>query len=265
MQRRIGQVVIESTAAESLKFAAPLVFIHGLWCTAAVWRRFMGFFAHRGWACAALNLRGHAQSGRGVALASVRFADYLTDVSDVLAACTAPPVLVGHDLGGLLALASAPAARAVVALAPVVPRNLSTAGHPLLLSWRARLALACARPLPAPRRTIGAAYFGVDVPGGTTPDSSAVARELARGAITLPVCGAVPALVLAGSADRFAPAHDVKRLAMHVGASFRCIEEAGHALPWVPGWEQRGAEIHRWLIQTLGDGLLLLREEDDER
>lgn len=264
MQQRIGQVVIESMAAESPKFAASLVFIHGLWCTAAVWRRFMGLFAHRGWACSALNLRGHVHRGRGVALASVRFADYLTDVRDVLAACTAPPVLIGHDLGGLLALASAPAARAVVALAPVVPRDLATAGHPLLSSWRARLALACTRPLPAPRRAIGAAYFGVDAPGGTTPESSAVARELARGAIALPQCGEVPALVLAGAADRFAPARDVERLATQVGASFRCIAGASHALPWAPGWEHRGAEIHRWLIQTLGDGLLLLRAEDDE-
>lgn len=261
MERRIGHVVLESFAAESQKFAAALVFIHGLWCTAAVWRKFMGFFAHRGWDCTALNLRGHVDGGHGVG--SVRFADYLTDVRGVLAAYSAPPILVGHDLGGLLALASAPAASAVVALAPVVPRALSTAGHPLLSSWSARLAATCARPLPAPRRTIRAAYFGVDVPGGTTPDSSTVARELAYGAIPLPACGAVPALVLAGAADPFAPAGDVERLALRVGATFRCVAGASHAMPWAPGWERRGAEIHRWLIQTLGEDLLLLRGEDD--
>jgi len=264
MQRRIGQVEIESFAAESPKFAASLVFIHGLWRTAAVWRPFMGFFAHRGWTSYALNLRGHIDGGSPAALASVRFADHLSDLRGVIAACKSPPVLIGHDLGGLLALAGAPAASAVVALAPLVPRHLSTVRHAALSSWRARMAMVRARPLLPPRGRMAVAYFGVDSPGKTTPDSSAVARELVHGKIAMPSSSPVPMLVLAGSADPFAPPRDVERLATHVGASFRCVDGASHAMPWEPGWEQRVGEIHRWLIQTLGDGLLLLREDDEE-
>ena len=163
----------------------------------------------------------------------------------------------------MLALASASTARAVVALAPVVPRSISSAGHPVLSSWRARLAMARSRPLPAPRGKIGAAYFGVNPPGGTTPDSSTVARELVYGTIAVPACGGVPTLVLAGATDPFAPASDVERLATQVGATFRCVDGASHAMLWEPRWEHRVAEIHRWLIRTLGDGLLLMREEDD--
>ena len=263
MQRRVGQVAIESIAAESPKFSAALLFVHGLWCTPGVWRRFMGFFAHRGWTSYALHLRGHAGTASAPGVAA-GYADCVRDVGDVIAACDAPPVLVGHDLGGLLALASAPRARAVVALAPVVPRQLSAAAHPLLSSWRMRLAMRRARPLPAPRGGMGAAYFGADPPGGTTPESSAVARELARGEIALPPRTAVPTLIVAGTADPFAPARDVERLAAHVGAEVRRIEGGPHAMPWAPGWEQRVGEIHRWLIQTLGDDLLLMREEDDE-
>ena len=95
-------------------------------------------------------------------------------------------------------------------------------------------------------------------------DSSAVARELESGAITVPTCGRMPTLVLAGATDQLAPPSDVERLAVQVGARFRCVNGASHAMPWEPGWEQRVAEIHRWLIQTLGDELLLPRAEDDE-
>src|SRR5262249_33555900 len=98
MQRRVGQVQIESIAAESEKFAAPLIFIHGLWCTCAVWRRCMGFFAHRGWTSYALNLRGRDPAASDVALGGIRFADHLGDLTEVLAACSAPAILVGHDL-----------------------------------------------------------------------------------------------------------------------------------------------------------------------
>jgi pimeloyl-ACP methyl ester carboxylesterase len=265
MQQRIGHVLIETIAAERPKFTASLVLIHGLWCTAAVWRKVMGYFAHRGWTCDAVNLRGHVDLGPPVvALGTVCFADYLSDVGDVLAACDAPPVLVGHDLGGLLALASASAARAVVALAPLVPRHLSPAANPVLSTWRARMAMARSRPLPPPRGKIGVAYFGGDFPGNTTPDSSTVARQLVHGEIPVATVGDVPLLVLAGASDPFAPPSAVERLAAQVGASFRCVDGASHAMPWEAGWEQRVAEIHRWLIQTLGDELLLMRAEDEE-
>jgi pimeloyl-ACP methyl ester carboxylesterase len=263
MLRHVGHVVIESIAAENPKFTSSLVFVHGLWCTASVWRKFMGFFAHRGWTSIALNLRGRAGSETPLTLGAVRLADYLNDVHQVVAACEAPPVLIGHDLGGLLALASASEARAVVALTPLLPRNLTTTANRALSQWRTRLAMAWSCPLPPPRGRIGAAYFGSDPPGGTTSDSGHVAHELVRGEISVPTAGDTPTLILAGAADPFVQPSDVERLANQIGAHFRCVEGATHAMPWEPGWEQRVAEIHRWLIQTLGEGLLLPREEDE--
>jgi|SRR5579862_5578252 len=264
MQRCIGQVTIETIAAESPKFSAELLCVHGLWCTAAVWRRFMGFFAHRGWASHALTLRGHGASAGAGSIAGIRYADYCRDVDDVIAACAAPPVLIGHDLGGLLALASASRARAVVALAPLVPGPRSAATRALWSPWRVRLAIRRVRPLPPPRGRLGAAYFGAAPPGGTTLESSTVVRELGRDEIALPAPGGVPTLIVVGTADAFAPVSDVERLATTIGADVRRAEGAPHAMPWGPGWEQRVGEIHRWLIQTLGDDLLLLREDDEE-
>ncbi len=265
MQRRIGHVTIESIAAESPKFTAPIVLIHGLWCTAAVWRKFMGYLAHRGWICHALNLRGHGDAGAVDALSTACFADYVSDVEQVIAACEAVPVVVGHDLGGLLALGCvAPAARAVVALAPLVPRALGGTPNPTLTRWATRLAMLRSRPVPPPRGRLGAAYFADGAPGEATHDSARIARELCGGAFSLAPCGDRPTLVVAGRRDRFSPLAEIERLARHVGATLHTAEDAGHAMPWEAGWEKRVAETHRWLIQTLGEPVLAMRDEEEE-
>jgi len=165
MQPRVGDVLIESVTAESPKFTAPMLLIPGLWCAAAAWRKFMGYLAHRGWNCHALTLRGRRDSGAG----SARFADELADVHAVIAACEAPPVLLGHDLGGLLALAANSAAvRAIGALAPIVPRACAVTAHPALSGWHAWVGRRWGR-LPPPHGHLGAVYFGGAVPAAAAP------------------------------------------------------------------------------------------------
>jgi pimeloyl-ACP methyl ester carboxylesterase len=261
MQQRIGHGVLESIAAESPKFTAPMLLIHGLWCTAAVWHRFMGYLAHRGWDCHAVNLHGPLDSRSG-RVGRIRFEDYLRTVRAVMGACDAAPIVVGHDLGGLLALCSGATARATVALAPLVPRSLTGAAHPALSGVRARLAMLRTQPLPVARGRVAAAYFGHGVPGGVAPDSAIVARELTRADFRLPGGSGVPALVLAGGRDPISPPAVVEKLAQHLNANFWTVEGAGHAMPWETGWEGRVSEIHRWLIKTLGDPLLVVREDE---
>ena len=263
MQRRLGPLVIETIEAQSPKFTAPLLLIHGLWCTAAVWRQFMGYLAHFGWSCHAVNLRGHAGSELPVPIGRVRFADYLDDVRLAIAACAARPVVLGHDLGGLLALHCTATVPAVVALAPVLPQSMMTGANPALSTLRARLAMWRSRPLPVPRGRLGCGYFAPRAPEGMAPDYGTVARELTHGDLRFPVGTGTPQLVLAGTADAFSPPRDVERLARYTGATFRQLEGAGHALPWEPRWENRVNEIHRWLIQQLGESLLMMREEEE--
>jgi pimeloyl-ACP methyl ester carboxylesterase len=259
MERRVGHALIETIAAESAKFTAPMVLVHGLWCTAAVWRKFMGYLAHRGWTCHAVNLRRP-----GERIAAPRLADYLDDVRGVIAACAAPPVVVGHDLGALLALqCTAPNVRARVALAPLVPRPLAATPNRALMRTASRLAMWRAQPLPVPRGRLAAACFGSGVPGGTHPDSSAAARDLISGNLRLSFDTTAPSLVIAANDDPFSPPQDVEALAAQCGATLRRIPNAGHPLPWEIGWEQRVPEIHRWLVQTLGEDLLALREEEE--
>jgi len=263
MQRRLGPLSVESVAAESPKFTAPLLLVHGLWCSALVWRKFMGYLAHRGWICHAVNLRDADRAGATTVGAGA--ADYAADLQAAIAACAAPPIVVGHDLGGLLALrCRASDVRAAVALAPVVPAALATAPNRALQRLAARVAWWCSRSVAAPHGALGAAYFGGGAPGGTAPDSSAAVHELCQPSFPLACDGAVPKLIIAGERDQFSVPRDVATLAARVGADCRCVAGATHAMPWEPGWERRVAEVHRWLIQMLGESLLLPREEEDE-
>ena len=265
MQRRVGDTTVESLASETTKFAAPLVLVHGLWCSAVVWRKFMGYLAHRGWTCHALNLRGHGDAGGRDQIGGVRIADYVSDLQQIIALCDTAPVVIGHDLGGLLAL-MCPAAttRAVVALAPLVPHAIGGSVRPAVLSsWQARIAMWRGRRLPPPKGKLGAEYFATVPPGGATADSTLAARELVDDVFHLDVGDEGQTLVVAGECDRFSPPTAVERLAQHVRAQFRIAERTGHAMPWATGWEQQAAATHRWIIRTLGEPLLLLRDDEE--
>ena len=99
--------------------AQPIVFVHGLGSSAATWTRCMELLGPR-FEVLAVDLLGHGNSPvqddpdaytRDLALA---------DLDDVLATLDSPAVLVGHSLGGYLALAHAvtrpQAARAIVVI-----------------------------------------------------------------------------------------------------------------------------------------------------
>ncbi len=116
---------IESWLPERRSRRKPLLFIHGLLGGSWLWERYLGFFAGRGWEGHALNLRNHYWSDPADP-AELSFATYLEDV--VAAATHFGPnvVLVGHGMGGLLALKAAERVdvSGLILLSPEPPRDL---------------------------------------------------------------------------------------------------------------------------------------------
>jgi pimeloyl-ACP methyl ester carboxylesterase len=101
----------------------PIVFVHGMGTSAATWERCMDLLADR-FTLIAVDLLGHGQSpvpdDPGEYTRDRTLADLDDVLDDVLAEFETPAVLVGHSLGGYLALAHAAtrpgAARAIVVL-----------------------------------------------------------------------------------------------------------------------------------------------------
>lgn len=119
---------------------APLLLVHGSWHGAWCWAEHcLEFFSSSGYAVHALSLRGHGQSEGRQRLRWSSIADYVEDLTQVISRLGAPPVLVGHSMGGFvvqkyLETHSVPAAVLVSSVPPTgaLAALLRLAGrHPL--------------------------------------------------------------------------------------------------------------------------------------
>jgi non-heme chloroperoxidase len=108
-----------------------IVFIHGAWLAANSWEPFAGFFAERGYATltpewprkAADVARQRASSEDLAGLGVQEIVDHHAAIIDSL---DAPPILIGHSFGGLIAqiLNGEGRGRAAVALDPAAPKGV---------------------------------------------------------------------------------------------------------------------------------------------
>ncbi len=116
----------------------PLLFVHGKWHGAWCWEESsLPYFAEHGYNAHALSLRGHGASEGRIWGASI--ADYVSDAEQAAGRLEAPPVLIGHSMGGFIAqkyLESHPAPAAVL-----------LTSVPYYGLWPATFALLAKKPL----------------------------------------------------------------------------------------------------------------------
>jgi pimeloyl-ACP methyl ester carboxylesterase len=126
----------------------PVVFIHGLWLHANSWGPWAELFAAYGYATVAPGWPGEeptvqatrdsrsALSGRGIS-------EVVQHYAEITAALETRPVLVGHGLGGLLALAMAADTHAagVIAIDALPVAAMAPPGRELT-AWRGAAALS---------------------------------------------------------------------------------------------------------------------------
>lgn len=87
------------------RFETPILFIHGTGHAAWCWdENFLPYFAEQGFNSHAISLRGHGTSEGREKLKWASISDYVTDVFQVASTLSAMPVVIGHSLGGLVAL-----------------------------------------------------------------------------------------------------------------------------------------------------------------
>jgi pimeloyl-ACP methyl ester carboxylesterase len=255
-QIHLGRLAI-AAARPVRESARPLLFIHGLFAAGWMFERWMTYFAERGRAAYALDLRGHGASVAVGDRGRTTVADY---VDDALRATRAlgDAIVVGNSMGGLVAqkLAEIGAAPATVLLASAPPR-----GIPLL---SLRLVARQAKYLPALLRSreirVGRADADAIImnrvlpderPGifaNFQPDSGRAAREIILGALAVDAQKVrCPILVFAGDDDRFIPLWVARRVAAKYGTSLRILPGRGHLMMQEPGWREAAAEIERVL------------------
>ena len=278
MQQRLASQTTRVTLPEREKFTAPLLLLPGLWTGSWAWDEAAWAFSQRGWACWTLDPR---ESG----IPNGRAPDTLDGCAARIAAAAAaldrPPIVIGYDVGALAALLAAermpPAAgfRALVCVSPLVPRSLCGGrGSPLPLVRLAALpALLWNRAHPPPPRRMARTFLFHAIPAAQQDalaaklqsDAGAVVRELTRNTIALPAAPLrCPVSVFWGEDDRMVTSDAVRRFAATLQAGEHPYTCQGHWLLSGPPAATLVGDVHRWLIHTLGDALLLPPEDETE-
>jgi pimeloyl-ACP methyl ester carboxylesterase len=113
---------VESWLPERRSRRRPLYYLHGELGGSWLWERYLRYFAQRGWEGHALNLRAHFWS-QTADIEELDFDTYLEDAVAGLEALERPAVVVGHGLGGLLAMKVAEGREidALVLVSPAIP------------------------------------------------------------------------------------------------------------------------------------------------
>jgi pimeloyl-ACP methyl ester carboxylesterase len=116
---------VESWLPERRSRRRPLYYLHGELGGSWLWERFLRYFAQRGWEGHALNLRAHFWS-ETADIEELSFDTYLEDAIAGLEALERPAVVVGHGLGGLLAMKVAEGREidALILISPAIPAPL---------------------------------------------------------------------------------------------------------------------------------------------
>ena len=217
---------IESWLPERRSRRKPLLFLHGELTGSWLWERYLGYFAGRGWEGHALNLRNHHWS-QTADPAQLSFDTYTEDVVCALERLGSATVVIGHGMGGLLALKAAERMpmSGIVLIAPEMPRDLRPPARPY------ELRETLPERLVRDHRDLSLAdVLRIQHLLGQKPHEAGAARRQVLAGVKVDRRGveAVPRLVIGGGLDRVVTAADTERLAEWLDAEFEPFGAHSH-------------------------------------
>jgi pimeloyl-ACP methyl ester carboxylesterase len=230
---------IESWLPERRSRRKPLLFIHGELAGSWAWERMLGYFAARGWEGHALNLRNHYWS-QTADPEELSFESYVEDVAAAIDRFGPNVVVIGHGLGGLLALKAAErrSISGLVLIAPEAPldvrgraeaheiRDVPDVYGRALIGW-ATLPERLRRDHPD--LTIADVLRIQHLLGQKPRESGRARRTMLRGVRVDPEAfRAVPRLVISGGLDRSVSVDQAERVAEWLDAEFQPFGAHSH-------------------------------------
>jgi pimeloyl-ACP methyl ester carboxylesterase len=264
----LGRIPAQRELPEPVKFASPIMLLPELFATPRHLALVLGYLASIGWEVFVPNLRAAFGQGSTPPLEKLHFNDLAALAGEALDAIGRDAVVLGHGLGGLIALELSAHRRvkASVAYAPLVPGFRT----PLAGGIGNRLATMWGRPIKPPRGRVLFELIADSDPftrdgliNAMVPDSGALLTDVVSGAIEFAAADkAAPRLVVAGDSDIFAPLPQTKAFAESIGAKLATIAGRGHWLIGGRALERAINETQRFLVRALGQDLLLLYPEE---
>jgi pimeloyl-ACP methyl ester carboxylesterase len=243
-----------------------VILVHGAFCGGWAFEHFRAPFEAKGLATLTPDLRGHEPGARASATVGVSMADYAADLAALIARETAPPIVIGHSLGGLaaqMAAARAPV-RALVLLAPSSPWGVAGGTVEEAVSAVSLYALgpfwtqaiepdfgaAKGYSLDRMPETERRAVFSRMVPESGRALWETLNWWLDPLMTTSVAAIEAPVLAIAGERDRVHPPATVAQIADRYGGVTQVMTGMSHWLIGEPGWEQVAEVVLAWLEET---------------
>lgn len=269
MEKWIGDLLIDASPPEKPKFKSPMILVHGLWSGSWSWRSWATHFSNLGWECWAVNFRGRFEEGRHQILKQLNFQGCVEDLKKIIRSAAFAPLLVAHDLGGLVAQKAAEEEKlSVLVLLSSLPSGDIRMALPRslrLLRLKYAPLIFLRRPFLFVERDFHRLWLA-SIPEGQHPDilrrmvpeSSYLVREFFDRRVKVnPERIHCPVLVVGGDEDKVISLVSLREMAQWLGGDIKEYPNHGH---WMLG-EDNGEEIvrniHRWVVQKLGEKILL--------
>jgi pimeloyl-ACP methyl ester carboxylesterase len=272
MKRTLAGLLTEYYPPEKPKFRAPLLLVHGLWAGSWCWQTWATHFCNLGWDCWAINFSGRSRVAADTSLHSFTLASATEDLKravDSLSSLASPPVVLAHSGGSLAALKAAAeeaTMSALVLASPVCSRNAqvprSRALRLLHLKYLPLMLLR--RPFRIEERDLRKFFLPplaesvqAEILRGIVAESSQFAGEFFKPGLDIePERIFCPRLIVAGTEDQITPRFTTRNIARWLNADFKEYPNQGH---WIieANAESIVRDIHRWLVQRLGDRVLI--------
>lgn len=242
--------------------------IHGMYGGAWYFSRWLEQFKFDGLGALALDLRGHRESTLlpRQKLDDVTMQDYADDVMamvEVLRGAGVPPkriVLLGHSMGGLVALMTAAQLEvgALVLVASAVPRSLPKYHHsfPASLILRSDKNAEIAPRIPDKERA-RRMFTGTPEPimsqivARLVPESARAQKEVANGIVIGQRVPSPPTLIISGKRDQIVPQWLAYLHHMGIPGSSHFSCNSGHFPMLEPDAEQVAHKIVLWTQKVL--------------
>lgn len=260
---RFGTLEVLCHTPENDVGTTPLLFIHGAYAGAWCWsEHFLPWFAAHGRSVYAMSLSGHGASPQREHIDSYSIDHYVDDVIRVATQLPAPPVLVGHSMGGMvvqkcLERFDAPGA---VLMASVPPQGLMASAFGLMLK-KPGVLFDLNRVMGggmAQVESLRDALFHQPVDTADLQRYYALSQPESHRAIwdmtlfNLPRIARrrhPPMLVMGASEDVLIPPEQVRMTAEAYGLEAEIFDDMGHAMMLERDWPMVAKRIDGWLIE----------------
>jgi len=265
-RNRFGEleILVKSPAGQAKP--TPLLFVHGAYTAAWCWEEhFLPWFARAGYESYAVSLSGHGKSRDRHMLDGYSIDDYVNDLVEAVQALPAPPVLIGHSMGGFVVqkYLEKHDVPGVVLMASVPPQGLWSSALGLMFK-KPNLLQDLNRMLDGVTPSIDSvrdALFSQPIDDERLLEFARKSQPESHRAIwdmtlfNLPHVSrmaTVPMLVMGASEDHLIPPTLVHRTGQTYGVEERIFDGMGHAMMLEQDWERVAEHLRDWLEANIG-------------